>query len=69
MTCFSGLPLAGADKFSQRLNKLHDMQEYFITAYDRNVNPTGTALSNIRSIISFADLRGMERNTAEVLSA
>ena len=65
MTCFSGLPLAGADKFSQRLNKLHDMQEYFITAYDRNVNPTGTA----RSIISFADLRGMERNTAEVLSA
>lgn len=47
----------------------HDMQEYFITAYDRNVNPMGTALSNIRSIISFTDLRGMERNTAEVLSA
>ena len=31
---------------------VHDMQEYFITAYDRNVNPMHAALSNIQSSIS-----------------
>jgi len=34
---------------------VHDMQEYFIAAYDRNANPMSTVLSNIQSIISFAD--------------
>ena len=38
---------------------VHDMQEYFITAYDRNANPMSTVLSNIQSIISFADSHGM----------
>ena len=38
---------------------VHDMQEYFIAAYDRNANPMSTVLSNIQSIISFADSHGM----------
>ena len=38
---------------------IHDMQEYFIAAYDRNANPMSTVLSNIQSIISFADSHGM----------
>jgi len=45
------------------------MQEYFITAYDRNVNPMHAALSNIQSSISSANSHGLVRNTAEVLSA
>ena len=32
---------------------VHDMQEYFIAAYDRNANPMSMVLSNIQSIISF----------------
>ena len=38
---------------------IHDMQEYFIAAYDRNANPMSMVLSNIQSIISFADSHGM----------
>lgn len=48
---------------------VHDMQEYFITAYDRNVNPMHAALSNIQSSISSANSHGLVRNTTEVLSA
>lgn len=48
---------------------VHDMQKYCITAYDRNVNPMHTALSNIQSSISSANSHGLVRNTTEVLSA
>ena len=48
---------------------VHDMQEYFITAYDRNVNPMHAALSNIQSSISSTNSHGLVRNTTEVFSA
>lgn len=48
---------------------VHDMQEYFITAYDHNVNPMHAALSNIQSSISSVNSHGLVRNTTEVLSA
>lgn len=34
---------------------IHDMQQYFIDAYDHNTEPMRTVISNIRSLIVFAD--------------
>lgn len=38
---------------------IHDMQNYFLAAYDRNQDPAATAIASIRRLVDAADALGM----------